>query len=197
MWVSQVKPSAPLIAICGSKSVCCGSCGNVHHLRPFRPQASGDVAAAPQQRSRMLRPRCPRGLKPGCRRITPRGGGAPSPLRCSLDFTGGLARFLRLMSAAAREDPAPRSSKMQGRDTGASPPRWNTAVAPVTGQGGVRAGRVGGVDFSSRPSALPFPCFPLHLPRRGQPPGGECNGVCPSPVPGSGLKGRAGPTPEN
>ena len=133
MWVSQVKPSAPLIAICGSKSVCCGSCGNVHHLRPFRPQASGDVAAAPQQRSRMLRPRCPRGLKPGSRRITPRGGGFALPSTVLFGphwWTDPISSTYERCGKGGSRAPLVEDA---GSGHWCVHPRWDTAVAPRKG----------------------------------------------------------------
>ena len=172
-------------------------CGVVYHLRPRVPQASGNSAAQAQQRSRTLRPRCPRGLSTRVSADSSGGGGLTPPLTDALGphcWAGPFSLACECCGCGGSNAPLARDA---GLEQWWVPPRWNTAVAPVTGQGGVRAGRVGGVDFSSRPSALPFLRFPLHLPRRGQPPGGECNGVCPSPVPGSGLKGRAGPTPRN
>ena len=160
------EPSQTLRAFnakCGPKGVSCDGFDHAHHLRPFWPQASGDMVAASQRRSRTLRPRCPRGLN----------------TRVSADYTarGGFA-LPSTMSFGPHWWTVPLSSTHErcGKGGSRAPlvedigsghwcvhPRWNTAVAPVTGQGGVRAGRVGGVDFSSRPSALPFPRFSFTL----------------------------------
>ena len=75
--VGEPKPSARPSSNVRTKGVGCGCHGGVSHLRPCRPQASGSISVAPLPRSRTLRPRCHRGLKPGSRRITSGGGFRP------------------------------------------------------------------------------------------------------------------------
>ena len=193
------EPSQTLRAFnakCGPKGVSCDGFDHAHHLRPFWPQASGDMVAASQRRPRTLRPRCPRGLNTRVSADYIARGGFATPARMPIWiywWTGPLSLIHERCGKGGSRAPLV-------RDTGSGHwlvrPRWNTAVAPVTGQGGVRAGGAG-VEVLSPNAFLPHPVFPLHSPRRGQPPGGECNGVCLPSVPGNGPKGRAGPTPQN
>ena len=159
-------------------------------MRPCRPQASGSISVAPQPRSRTLRPRCHRGLKPGSRRITSGGGFRPPSTMGLRTELVDWPDFLSIWVLRQGRIPSP---TRRGCRVGTlvCPPPLGLGLGPRNGPGRSPSGK--GWRRGFVPERHPSPPHFLHtLAGEGRPWAGGCIGVCPSPVPGSGPERTGG-----